>query len=166
MAHDTTLNQVLSDYLNALDWLQNSALKSWTHQWTYAPLYLSGSYLKNYQRALHDQSQAPGPASAGVLRADHHIEVRRFSEDSDQCVLIDTQSQRRMATYDTTTLERVHTQDLGEVTVVYRMAYDARSRRWKIDGFIQQLPSGWGNPKLMPHIMLMAELSAHSRHDR
>jgi hypothetical protein len=79
----------------------------------------------------------------GVLRAHHQISVRRFSDDGLSCLLIDRQSERRMATYDYWTKQRIHTQDLGSSALVFRMQFDRYTGRWKVDEFIQQLPIGW-----------------------
>ncbi len=159
MAPDTVIQQVRSDYLLALDWLHDSALKNWTHRWTYAPLYLSGAYLKAHQLNLQQQRQITGFRGEGVLRADHNVDIRYFSEDGERCLVVDSQTQRRMATYDPVTRARLHTQDLGDCAVVYRMNYDTRSQRWKIESFVQQLPSGWGNPKIARKIKVLGELT-------
>ena len=165
MAPDTVLFQVRSDYLGALQWLHDSALKDWSHQLSYAPLYLSGSFLKRHQRLLKQNASSRGPHCIGILRADHQVEVRYFSEDGERCLVIDSQTQRRMATYDLASRERLHTQDLGSCTMVYQMVYDTRTRRWKIDSFIQELPLGWGNPKLVRHIKVQAELPTPAGRD-
>jgi hypothetical protein len=49
--------------------------------------------------------------------------------------------------------------------MVYQMVYDTRARRWKVDSFIQELPLGWGNPKLVRHIKVQAELPAPAGRD-
>jgi hypothetical protein len=165
MAPDTVIFQVRSDYLSAVEWLHDSALKDWSHQWTYAPLYFSGSYLKRHQRVLRQLASAREPQCIGILRADHQVDVRYSSEDRERCLVIDLQTQRRMATYDLISRARLHTQDLGCSAMVYQMLYDVRSRRWKIDAFVQQLPSGWGNPKVARHITVLANLSAPAGRD-
>ncbi|MBZ0298220.1 MAG: hypothetical protein K8J31_00680 [Anaerolineae bacterium] len=157
--------QIRSDYLGALDWLHDSALKNWTHQWTYAPLYLSGVYLKRHQHILQQRRKSRAPRCVGVLRADHLVEVGCFSDDGDRCLVIDSQTQRRMATYELATRARLHTQDFGSCTLVYQMVYDARSQRWKIDAFIQQLPVGWGNPKVNPRIKVLNDLPTPAGRD-
>jgi len=165
MAPDTVMAQVRSDYLKALDWLHDSALKNWTHRWTYAPLYLAGAYLRWHQQCLQQQRESPEPHYAGVLRADHLVEVRSFSRDGERCLVIDSQTQRRMATYDPVGRTRIHTQDLGDCAMVYQMVYDVRSQRWKISAFIQQLPLGWGNPRLAQRIELLSDLTVPAGRD-
>lgn len=165
MAPDAVLQQVRSDYLLALDWLHDSALKNWTHQWTYAPLYLSGVFLRQHQQLLQQQRQTSGFRCVGVLRADHYVEIRYFSEDGERCLVVDSQSQRRMATYDPTTRARLHTQDLGDCAMVYQMNYDTRSQRWKIDACVQQLPLGWGNPKVTRRITVLGKLTDSAGRD-
>lgn len=165
MAPDTVVHQVRSDYLAALEWLHDSALKHTRHQWAYAPLFLSGAYLKRHQRILRSQREAAPPRLVGILRSDHVIEVRHFSEDGESCLVIDHQEQRRMATYDFETRTRLHTQDVGACTLVYQMVYDLSSQRWKIAAFVQQLPLGWGSPKLTRHIRVLAQLPSSARRE-
>lgn len=165
MAPDTVLVQVRSDYLGALQWLHDSALRDWSQQYSQASQYLSGTFLKRYQRLLKQNASSRGPHCIGILRADHQVEVRYFSEDGERCLVIDSQTQRRMATYDRDSRARLHTQDLGSCTMVYQMVYDTRARRWKVDSFIQELPLGWGNPKLVRHIKVQAELPAPAGRD-
>jgi hypothetical protein len=148
MAPARVVNQVRGHYQQALDWQHDSALKPFALQWREASDYLSGMYLRRYRAVLHHQRQTVKLLSMGVLRADHRIEVRRFSEYGDSCLIIDYQTQRRMATYDYETRTRLHTQDMGDCTIVCQMIYDRDSEHWKIDRYIQQLPSGWGNPQV------------------
>jgi len=143
MAPDTVVAQVRAQYLEAINWLHESMLLSWAKQWSAAPNYLSGTHLKRYHNSLLLQREGKGVEFSGVLRADHVVEVRQFSENGAFCLVIDHQSQRRMATYNRKTLERLHTQDLGDGVVVYAMLYDAKDQRWKIGSFVQELPTGW-----------------------
>jgi hypothetical protein len=145
MAPEKVIQEVSRDYLSAMRWLQESVLGHWSHQWSSAPSFLSGTYLKRYQAILMDYRGRGVPRCLGVLRADHHIEVRHFSEDGERCLVVDHQVGRRMATYDSRTLTRLHTQDLGDSAVVYQMVYDAEASRWKIENFVQELPLGWGS---------------------
>lgn len=160
MAPESVVNRVRADYRATLDWLHDSVLRGVAYQWRSAPQHLSGAYLKRYRATLKHQRQAGQPACAGVLRADHRLEVRRFSEDGECCLVIDYQTQRRMATYDSETQARLHTQDMGDCVLVYQMVYDAGSQRWKLDKFVQQLPSGWGKPGIASYIELLADLPA------
>jgi hypothetical protein len=140
MAPDEVVEQVRSDYLRALEWLGESQLWARGQQIQMAGYYLMGEALKRYQVALLHQ---PKVRFIGVLRADHEVEVRHFSETGDRCLLVDYQIGRRMATYNARTRERLMTQDLGSGAIVYQMAYDMRDRRWKLEQFVQELPTGW-----------------------
>lgn len=165
MAPEAVVNQVRADYRAAVDWQHDSMLQSLSYQWMEAPQYLSGIYLKRYRAILHHQRRVHPPVTVGVLRADHRIEVRRFSARGDRCLVIDYQTQRRMATYDYEARARLHTQDRGDCAVVYQMVYDSESQRWKIDQYIQQLPPGWGNPAAARHIEIVADLPTASGRD-
>lgn len=143
MAPDDVVQQVRAHYLDATHWLNDSMLMSWAQQWAGAPQHLSGSFLKRFRNLLLTQRDAKGTQLTGVLRADHTIEVREFSENGGFCLVIDQQTERRMATYNRKNHQRLHTQDLGDGVVVYAMLYDAADGRWKIGGFLQELPMDW-----------------------
>lgn len=143
MAPEHVIEAVRRDYTAAMRWLQDSVLGQWTQQWSASSSFLTGAYLRRYQGILMDYRTKGVPRCVGVLRADHHIEVRHFSDDGLHCLVIDRQVGRRMATYDSRTLTRLHTQDLGDGTVVYQMSYDTEEQRWKIENYIQELPLGW-----------------------
>ena len=143
MAPDEVVEQVRAHYLEATTWLTETALLSWAQQWAQAPVRLSGSYLKRQRNLILTFRAQTRLQPVGVLRADHLVEVRQFSEAGSFCLVIDMQTQRRMATYNYKTRARLHTQDMGDGVVVYAMRYDAKAERWKIDNFVQELPSGW-----------------------
>jgi hypothetical protein len=140
MAPGDVVNQVRAAYLRGLEWLGESQFWPRGQQLQVASHYLAGEALKQYQAAL---LSAPKARFVGVLRADHEIEVRHFSEGGEHCLLLDCQTGRRMATYNVVTRDRVMTQDMGSGALVYRMAYDVRDRQWKVERFIQELPTGW-----------------------
>ncbi len=165
MAPDTVVNQVTSDYLAAIHWLHNSALSERSRQWAMAPVYLDGSYLKRYQRVLLHYQSAGLPRALGVLRADHQVMVRHFSEDGERCLVIDNQTERRMASYDMHTRERLHTQDMGDSSLVYQMCYDESSDRWKIESYIQELPVGWNSLQVSQRIRVLSSLPASTGRD-
>ena len=165
MAPDSVVNQVRSDYQRVLDWQHENLLKSFSHQWRTAPHYMSGIQLKRYRAILHHLRQARKPMVEGVLRADHRIEVRCFSEYGERCLVIDYQAHRRMATYDYETRARLHTQDMGDCAIVCQMVYANDSQHWKIDRYIQQLPSGWGNPEAGRYLKLLPDLLTASGRD-
>jgi hypothetical protein len=152
MAPEEVVQQVGAHYLEAVNWLYESTLLPWSRQWSGANKYLSGTFLSRQRNLLLTQRSGENLSITGVLRADHGVEARRFNENGDFCVVIDQQSQRRMATYNRIKRERLHTQDLGDATVVYAMMYDAKDQRWKIGGFIQELPVGWRSRPLFQEL--------------
>lgn len=158
MAPDDVVAQVRVDYLGALGWLQDSTLNSWSQRWDGAPLYLTGKYLVRYQKILNHYRLSGAPFCVGILRADHQVQVRHFSEDGQRCLVVDRQTQRRMATYDYFHHTRIHTQDMGDGVVVYQMMYDQDVHRWKIENYIQELPTGWGDHRKSQHIHMLSAL--------
>jgi len=143
MAPDDVVRGVKAHYLEAIGWLHDSAVRSWSYQWEVAARFLSGDRLKQHRDLLLELRAQGEPQVIGILRAGHIVDVRHFSWDGERCLVIDRQTQRRMATYHPATRERVHTQDLGSGIAVCAMVYHLEDRRWKIDAFIQDLPSGW-----------------------
>lgn len=142
MAPDDVVADVVADYLDDAGWLSESSLLPIEQRWSASPLYLSGKFLFDYRRLVIQEREEGAPPFIGVLRADHHVSVRYFKAEGDMCLLVDTQTQRRMAIYDARTRARAGTQDLGSAVLVYRMIY-LFDGRWRIDRFIQQLPVGW-----------------------
>jgi hypothetical protein len=166
MAPEEVIQQVRSDYLSAVDWLQNSVLDdSFNKHPTRAAVYLDGAYLRRYTLLLQPFLTNEAPRFVGVLRADHEVRVRHFSEDGRRCVVIDCQTQRRMATNDRRHNVRLHTQDLDAGAVVYQMVYDSRDRRWKIEAFIQELPAGWWSSKTPQRVKVSIHLPTVSGRD-
>ena len=147
MAPEEVIHQVRLHYLESLNWLHDSMFGSWATQWSDASTYLHGAFLKRHQQALLTSRDSKLPSIVGVLRCDHTLEARHFSQQGGDCLIVDHQVGRRMATYNRDTQERLHTQDLGDGAVVYRMHYDAKSRRWKLEQFVQELPVGWGSTR-------------------
>lgn len=154
IASEQIMTDVQTHYIEANHWLAKSVLMNWKTQWSESPIYFSGIYLKRHQDILQAQQLHP-PQFVGIIRCTHQIQVRHFSHDGAHCLIIDQQKSRRVATYNFWTLERHSTQDLGDATVVYAMAYDSKQQRWKIDRFIQELPIGWNHPD---HIKLLSGL--------
>ncbi|MBC7870963.1 MAG: hypothetical protein H7Y09_09010, partial [Chitinophagaceae bacterium] len=128
MAPEEVVNAVREDYLAITRWLQESMGHDWAQQWAAAPLYLSGVCLKRHQEILKHYRLGKFPRYKGVLRCLHQVEVRHFSEEGERCLVVDRQTSRRMATYDYWTQTRLTTQDLGDGTVVYEMAYDKQTQ--------------------------------------
>lgn len=156
MAPDEVVQQVTANYLTAVRWLHDQMLSASVQQMNAAPIYLSGAYLKRFATVVSSYRNKGLPRFLGVLRADHTVTVRSFSEDGERCLVVDQQAQRRMATYASRSHERIGTQDLGDGAVVYKMVYDRVDNRWKIDEFVQELPSGWGQRKAARHLRELA----------
>lgn len=143
MAPKTTVDAVRRDYTCAMRWLPESELRSWSEQWTSAPHYLSGSFLKRYQEILKHHRTGSPPRYVGTMYCTHNIQVRHFSDDGERCLVIDQQSDRRMITCNYWTRTPISIQNLSDGTVVYEMLYDRQSARWKIDRYVQELPAEW-----------------------
>ena len=158
MAPDEVVDKVRADYLTAMRWLSDNVLSSWQQQWMLAPYYMSGLYLKRFQTLVTQYRSGRMPRAIGVLRADHQVTVRSFSEDGERCLVVDRQTVRRMATYDSRSRARIMTQDLGDGAVVHQMRYDGADGRWKLDEFVQELPAGWGAHKGDARIRELAAL--------
>lgn len=157
MAPDEVVAQVRADYLAAVHWLQETMLRPaevWSIQ---AERYLTGPYLKRYQDWCRQRLQSE-PRFLGILRADHQVQVRHFSDDGVRCLVIDVQTQRRMATYDVRAQKRLHTQDLGSYAAVYQLRYDTAGKRWKLEAFIQDLPAGWTSANPAERVILSTAL--------
>lgn len=155
MAPEAVVQRVQQHYLETMRWLPESISHSWSQQWQSASHYLSGSYLQRHQEILKLYRTGKPPRYSGILRCTHHIEVCEFSDDGERCLVIDRRSSCRMATYDYWTQDRVSTQDMGDSVLVYAMVYDRNAERWKLDQFIQELPSSWRVGKQSRHLRLL-----------
>ncbi len=143
MASDETVHNVEADYLAVQRWLIEAALCDYMTFLRDLSRNFSGDALREHEKTVKLHMRKRGPRLIGVVRAHHQVQVRRFSDDGQTCYVLDHQTERRMATYDYWTKRRLHTQDLGAGVYVYRMLFDRGLQRWKIDQFIQQLPTGW-----------------------
>ncbi len=164
MAPDEVTAQVHADYLAAIHWLQESSFHSVEALLPQAAHYLTGSCLKRHQDWCRQYRSAP-PRFWGVLRADHQIQVRHFSDDGARCLVVDRQTQRRMATYDLRTQKRLHTQDLGSYTAIYQLKYDMQAKRWKLETLIQELPAGWERAQSPQRVIISTSLPQSSGRD-
>lgn len=144
MAPEQVVHEVRQNFLEAVTWLHEGGLPVFEPQWTSPQYFLTGEALSHHERAVVQYRQDRVRKFAAVLRMHHQVLVRRFSKDGRRCLIVDYQSERRMATYDVRRQLRLHTQDLGSGVVVYRMAYHPRDQRWKIEAFVQELPAAWG----------------------
>ncbi len=158
MAPDDVVEQVRTHYIEATNWLQDSAFLTWQDQRDYCTAYLAGKYLQQYRERVEHLRAGKTPTLVGVLRADHHVDVRQFNETGEQCYIVDSQTARRMATYQLPQVARLHTQDLGESTLVFRMCYDLADKRWKIAELVQELPRGWNYTHAGRWVRIQTEL--------
>lgn len=157
MAPMAVVRAARRDYLRALSWMQERRLYPQQQQAKGARYYMSGAYLKRYQAVLQREQATSDPYFVDVLRADHQVAIRHFSSDGGKCLAIDRQSQRRMATYDYYDQRRLQTQDLGECTLVYQLAYSLQDERWKLNTFIQRLPEGWDSASMRDYLSWMLD---------
>ena len=145
MAPDQVVHEVRQNFLESITWLHESGLPIFEPQWASPQFFLTGAALRQHDQLLNQyRADARIQKFTGVLRMHHQLLVRRFSKDGRRCLVVDCQTERRMATYDVRRQTRLHTQDLGSGAVVYRMAYHARDQRWKIEALVQELPAAWG----------------------
>jgi len=144
MASEDIVRRVEADYTIAQQWMADALLNNTIDYLNGVSRYFCSEALAEQQRITGLQMNKRGPRLVGVMRAHHHVQVRRFSDDGMLCYLLDHQAERRMATYDYWTKRRLNTQDLGAGSYVYEMQYDSVAARWKIAKLIQQLPLSWG----------------------
>ncbi len=160
MAPSSVLRAVKRDYLATQSWLEECAA-DWGLLARELDHHAAGTYLKRQRAALGLLAQTKGPRLAGMLSAEHQLQVRHFSADGLHCLLVDRQTQRVAATRHYWTGQPVGTQRLPEATLVLQMVYDLQRRRWKIERLIQTLPAPLG----VVRISLSAELPAAAGRD-
>jgi hypothetical protein len=139
-APEAVVNSVIDHYLDSQRWLESHIVQHWSQQWLHGSTYFAGDFLKRYQQILTGYRAGRTPRFIGVLRAEHEVEVRTFSDDGTRCLLIDHQRQRWMLTHDTRTGQTHNELRLDDAAVVYQMVYSSDSRRWKVESLIQELP--------------------------
>lgn len=159
-APDYVHQQVRNDYLMATRWMKECAFIVWTEQWAGAPYYFAGLHLHRHQKILTKQRAGQRPPYRDVLDADHFVEVRHFSSDGERCLVIDHQTERSIVTYHYTTLKPCMRQSLDDAAVIYQMVYDRSASRWKIEQFVQELPSALRTGRTNNHkrVKVLAEL--------
>jgi hypothetical protein len=159
-APDYVHQQVRNDYLMATRWMRDCAFSSWTEQWAGAPYYFAGLHLQRHQKILTKQRSGQESRFRDVMDAEHFVEVRHFSSDGERCLVIDHQTERSMATYHHATLQPCMRQALDDAAVIYQMVYDRSASRWKIDQFVQELPSALRTGRMTNYkrVKVLAEL--------
>lgn len=142
MAPPLVLEAVKRDYLAFYEYAARTLPQGWIAYGRELDTYLCNDLLAAQQASLRVRLHHDRGRVIGILRANHTVQVRHFSPDGLRCVVIDHQTEQRLATYSYWQNHRLHTQDMGDQVYVYQMDYDQKARRWKIARFIQQLPRG------------------------
>jgi len=141
IAPDDINSKVRDDYLQAIEWLQDAANHQHLDDSSH---YLTGRFLTRFQLINNTRISSRSIRFNGVLIARHHVKVRQFSENGSCCLVIDSQTVRKMKSFQSNHPDWMLVQELGDCTAVFRMAYDATEKRWKIEALVQELPIGWG----------------------
>lgn len=142
MAPATVIEAVKRDYIAFYTYATKTLPQGWVPYLRDLNHYLCDDMLREQREYLEKRLGHDRGRIYDILRATHRLEVRHFSADGLTCLLIDYQTERRIATYDYWRGKRIHTQDLGAATLVYKMRYDSRAGVWKIASYIQTLPQG------------------------
>ncbi len=142
IAPNPVIENVKRDYLAFYTYAAETLPHGWLAYLRDLNRYLCEDMLREQRHNLSVRLQNDRGRVFDVLRATHQMEVRHFSADGLTCILIDHQTERRLATYEYWTRNRLHTQDVGEANYVFKMMYDSRDARWKIAEYIQTLPPG------------------------
>lgn len=142
MAPLYVIDTVKRDYLAFYDYATATLPRGWVPYLTHLDHYLAEDMLAEQRRHLNEWLGQNHGRFTDILRANHRLEVRHFSADGTTCLIVDYQTERRIATYEYWHGTRVHTQDLGDAALVYQMKYDAVRGRWRIATYIQTLPPG------------------------
>ncbi|MBI1280231.1 MAG: hypothetical protein GC179_19045 [Anaerolineaceae bacterium] len=155
VAPDDVVQLVSTDYLRALDWLADAALGKDIH---FAPRYLTGRFLTRFQTIINYQSAPNHLHFIGIMTARHHVQVRQFSEDGSRCLVVDCQTEQRIESRQLNDNGWFLLQDMGDAALVFQMCYDPISNHWKIESFVQELPTGWGNRADLAPLQLLSNL--------
>lgn len=162
IAPDDVILQVRNDYLHAIEWLTRTALGE---EISLAPHYLTGRFLERFQTIINYQNSPHHTHFVGVMTARHHIQVRQFSDDGSRCLVVDSQTERRVESRQLHHAGWSLAQDLGDGALVFQMCYDTKAQRWKIESFIQELPAGWGSGADVGRVRLLSHLPTTSGRD-
>ena len=143
MAPPEVVRAVKRDYLATQTWLEETA-NHWGLLAAELDQHAAGAYRQRQLAALAQLVQSPGPRLAARLTASHLLGVRHFSSDGLHCLLIDRQTERTMTTTGYWTGRLIQRQRLPDSHLVYRMLYDLKDQRWKIERLVQRLPAAPG----------------------
>jgi hypothetical protein len=139
MAPGLIVETIQRDYLAFYRYAAETLPQGWMVYLRDLDRYLTGDMLRLQRESLDLRLRHDRGRIIAILRAHHHLQVRHFSNDGLRCLVIDHQSEQRMATYDYWTGKRLHTQDLGGMVYIYQMQFDQAAGRWKIDHLVQQM---------------------------
>lgn len=158
MAPPQVVDDVVWSYREGQEWLTTCAAH-WGRFAQGLERYTTGHYFRQQARALASLVEGK-PRLAVSLTASHVYQVRYFSSDGLQCLLIDAQTSRLVTTNSYWTGLPIHAQRLEDAALVYRMAYDQAEKRWKIERLVQQLPLGTplGRPSQTARVRVAAGL--------
>ena len=146
MAPGDVVQAVQRDYMSFYQYVAEKLPQGWLEYMRDLNEYLCEDLLREQRESLDTRLRHNRGRMIDILRANHSLQVRHFSDDGTRCIIIDHQTEQRMATYDYWSGNRLHTQDLGSTTYVYEMQYDLRAQKWKLARFIQVLPPGSFTP--------------------
>lgn len=141
LAPEEIMSQVVENYREYLHFSQQTLVRGWSLYVRDMERYLAGDFLSQQRTHLEARLRKNTLRLIDILRCDHEVRIRNFSDDGLNCLLIDYQTERRLATYHYWSKRRIHTQHLDDAICVYLMTYDREDERWKIKDFIQELPS-------------------------
>ena len=143
MAPPEVARAVKRDYLATQAWLAEYS-NHWGLLATELHQHAAGAYQQRQMVALAHLVQTPGPCLAASITASHWLGVRYFSSDGLRCLVIDRQTERLAITTNYWSGRELHRQRLPDTSLVYRMQYDLKDQRWKIERLVQRLPAAAG----------------------
>src|SRR5690606_3209856 len=118
------MQTVVEHYMQYIEFAQETLMSGWTKYYHDLSNYLSGDYLRLQADNIDARLRKDDLRLIDILRANHEVRVRDFGNDGLSCLLLDFQTERRLATYHYWSKRRIHTQHLDDVICVYRMRFD------------------------------------------
>lgn len=140
-APEYVLQQVRNDYLMAVRWQRDSAFQPLEAQMNSASYYFTGEYLQHYQTLLGYLRRKHPPRFVDVLHAQHAVQVRHFTNNGERCLVLDSQTERVVTTYNVLQAAPPLQQTLTNAVIVYQMQYERSQRRWKVERYVQEIPA-------------------------
>lgn len=137
---ESVMHTVIQHYQEYIEFAQQNLLKGWVGYTRALTTYMHGEMLTAQLKILDARLHQDDLRLIDILRASHRVHVRNFNNDGLTCLLVDYQTERRLATYHYWTQRRVHTQHLEDAILIYQMQFDSANERWKLANFIQELP--------------------------